>query len=235
MLDGRAVLQAVVAAETRIERAVRDLAEVRIVARADLVVLRDVVAVGRQRAAREVGVGPRARVGKRGDRVEQVGERAHVGRHVLAEVRLERRLAVAQEVVRDAEARGPRRPARHPRQRLAVDGVERLRRCEAAGLALGRGYLFLQEFEPHAIGEREPVDRPLILRVEPEIRFQLRRSRDRRVVDAHLHRAAEGVRAVDQRAALVDLVQVGVHVDRGGIVPPAEEHARPDVMRAGHI
>ena len=81
MLDAGAILQVGLALEVRIERTVRDLPEVRIVARTDFVVLGNAVAVGGEAAAGEIDVGPRPRIGERGDRVEQVRERADVGRH----------------------------------------------------------------------------------------------------------------------------------------------------------
>ena len=235
VLNARPVLQVVFALEARVERAVRDLAEIRVVAGTNLVVLGDAVVVGRQTAAHDVEVGPRARVGECSDRVEQVRERADVGRHVLAEARLQCRLAVAEHVVRDAESRRPRRPARHAWKRLTRDGVVILRRREAARVAVLRRDFFLEELEADPIGDREFVDDPLILRVESQIRPQLGRPGERRVVRPNLDRPAEAVHAVHERASLIDLIEVGIHVHYRGIVAPTPEHPRPDVVRAGHV
>ena len=197
--------------------------------RSHLVDLRDAIAVGRKGGARrvvgaghEVGVEPGAvRVVDR--RVEGVhGARESHGRrrHVPAERRLQRGLAVAEEIVRNAEPRPDVLPARHVLDRVELPWADE----PAAGRFLLLD-LVVQVIEAHAGVDREPLHRPGILRVQAEVGHQTLLRDIRR--GTHSHRERRAVADGDRH------VVVGPDVALGGPFHQVEPELH--VVRTGHV
>ncbi len=195
-----------------------------------------------------VGVGPRARDAVHRRRHGVVGARDRGPRlgHVAADRHLQRGPAVAEQIVRGAEARVEVLPRRHAGHRAEV----------ARGHPPGRGRrdvvridVAVEVVEPRAVVEREPTDRPLILEVEAHVgpgaidravRRRVLRDRRRhavaeRIVHVALHVGDDvGHGLLDLRAELVRVRTGDVRdrealrtaigralgrVGRGGVVP----------------
>ena len=94
-----------------------------------------------------------------------VGALETLSDHVLVQRYLECRLAVAEQVVRRSEARDDVVPAGH----LGFGERHAACRYEQAGNQRLLGKVAAEVIEPHAVAECQPVERPFVLRVDPEI------------------------------------------------------------------
>ena len=167
--DGR--LDVVFAAEPGRRRSAGRDAEIGVAARADLVVLCDVVAVE---------IAPVARLAHRRERIVPLRPAAGPRQHVFADARLHRRLRVAEQIVDRADARRHVVPVRH----VGDVGLAERRHEPAGGAAASLG-LRVEVVVAEAGAEREPLQRPHVLRVDPEIGVDVLEVPRRRVVDGH--------------------------------------------------
>src|SRR5207244_7397797 len=101
------------------------------------------------------------------ERIELAREADRLARDVAAQARFDRGLAVAEDVVRDADARSEILPAR----KVGLL-VEMTRRHERACGKVLRLQLRVEIVEAQAEIECELVHRPLILRKDAEVRVQ---------------------------------------------------------------
>ena len=208
MLDAEGGFDVVLASQVRIGGSASRDAEVRVAARPDLAVLRDVIAVQ---------VAPVAGVGHRGERVVALGPAASPRQHVLADAPLERGLRVAEEVVDDGDTR---RDVVPPGLVRCVISAE----CggEAAGGAAAALALRIEHVEADARAHGQPVDRPRVLGVETEVVVDVLVVRRRRVVHRHRVRHAVGERVL------------GAASTGAGVVVVLDEVARADLRVAVH-
>ena len=142
-----------------------DRSEVRVVEGATLAVRAKVPKIA-VRYVIPVRVVPRAvdSVNRGCDRVQAQGEDCTPLGHVAPKRNLERGLAVSVYVPREAAAWVPVFPERH-----AVDLVVVACWYPRRGVHVLRGNQPLEDVVPQAVIERQAFDRPLILRVEPEV------------------------------------------------------------------
>ena len=161
--------------------------EVRRAARTDLVVLRDVVAVGGQDDAGARGpcrvdrtVEPVAGLALHARRVD-IRKPARQPLVVLAPARLERGAAVAEKVVRGAEAR---RDVVVPARQVPPLGKEP-RRHEPAGRIRRLFIHRLKVVDAEAGVQRQPLDRPGVLHVVAQVVVHVHVSRPGRGVHRH--------------------------------------------------
>ena len=179
---------------------------------AQLVLLRDVVAVQ---------VVPRVAVGREDHRVVGLGEARALRLHVEADVALDRRAALAGEIVRGAEARRDVVPVGD-----VGDGVEVARRHEPSGRHVLLRNRRVEVIEPEAGAERQALGRPRVLNEQAEVGVHVRAAVDRRVERIDRERPA----------VLVELIGVGVDVVADvARVAPAVLQAALEIVRAGDI
>ena len=210
-IDGNAVLDVVLPFDVRIGMPGRRRAEIEVVARPDLVVLGDAVAVH---------IGPVAGVAlqRRG-----VVAKREVGRVVLVvtvHAELERGLCVARQIVHGAEPGRDVEPFRQVRHFGKLAEADEAARFDRLGLDRRAEVL-----EPDPGVQRQTLELPGILQVQPEVRIQVVAGMRRRVVDDDRIRCA--------RAVALDEVCVGVEVAPIRTVTPL--HACFERVRAGHV
>ena len=186
-------------------------AEVVVARRADLVELH--VAVRIEDRAVAIEIGPRARVGLHAARIHGRGEAERLLPEELADRHLQRGLARAEQIVRRAEADRPVLPARDARHRRDVGPRRgRGRRDESPA---GGGFRRRRRVEvvvPRAVGQRQPRERPAILRVDPETGVQILEPLERRIGQRDRARRRHAV-DVDvgqrRRGAVADVLPLG--------------------------
>ena len=199
-------------------------------ARTDLPVLDDVVAVGAVRigaragvAARAVAVAvlPVAVLPGSVQRVVVVGEADRHPLHVAARAELQRRPGVAEQVVGQAEARRDVEPVGQVR-----DLVEVPVRHPASRRRRVRVDLAVEPFQANARAERQPVERPRVLGEQADVAVEAVAVDERRIGDPDL---------LGNARAVVLAPDVGV-VDPGpGFGPEAVLDAHLEVVRAGDV
>jgi hypothetical protein len=212
VLDRHGVLEVVFPLDVRIgPQRLHRQAKRRVVARPDLAVLRDVVAVG---------VAPGPGIVLELQRVVAGRETGGLARHVAAERRLQRGLGVAEQVVGHAEPWGDVEPAGH-----AGHLRERALRREAAsahGLVLDlRG----EALEPRAHVQRHAIQRPGILDEHADVAVEVLVPPHRRVVDADLV----------GHAVAIELHQITVDVVLQHVVAERPVHAGLQGVAARHV
>ena len=173
--------------------------------RADLVVLRDVVAVG---------IGPRPAVAFLPQGVVQLRE--PYGRecgHVLARMPFDRRLAVAGDVI---DAADPRHERILPVREVG-DGSIAASRHEPPRRGGFHRDIGVEELHPQPRVDRESIEGPGVLHEEPEVVLDLFPRFHRRVVDHDRHR----------REVAIFLDQIDAVLQRPNMVVPARAPLKP--------
>ena len=141
---------------------------------------------------------------------------------VFAVVRLQRRAAVAEQVVHRREAR---RVVGAPLQQPAFLREEP-RRHEPARLRRCRSHARAEPLDAQARIERQPLDRPRVLQEQRRVVVDDARRLDRRVPDVHRAGSASGVVLIE-----IAVVRVGHAAVRADLVVVAEL----DAVRSGDV